>query len=275
MSKISFWSLWITLAIGTIVGINLLLGIGVMQSWSAVMLGVALSVVEVSLFVLLLRLLPQWPQGKSWWLLPALLWGGFASMVIISATGTSASTLMIMYGLDMFEASMGGAYPEEAVKALGVFLVLTAYRNFNRPWHGLVVGIVVGIGFEVVENTFYGGTGAVLDPVSDVAGTLSMWGMRTIFGPGIHGMLSGIAGWGIGLALFSAQRGVIWRLSQVCGWLFLAFACHFTWNIQWPSEDTSVMVMVCVGVVMYGTVIGIVAYSWKKAKKPDFAMVHY
>ncbi|QNE88651.1 PrsW family intramembrane metalloprotease [Corynebacterium incognita] len=62
---------------------------------------------------------------------------------------------------------MGGAYPEELAKALGLFLLLVTFRELHRPWHGFLGSAVVGLGFETAEYIFYGFMGALTDPVSD------------------------------------------------------------------------------------------------------------
>lgn len=176
----------------------------------------------------------------------AIWWGGSVVVVFSPLTaGETASELALKLGWDQLEASFGGAWAEEILKALGVWMLLWLGRSWwNRPWHGLVAGTFVGLGMEVIENAFYALDYAVYNPVSDVQGVIDVFLMRCTFGAGIHIVCTGLVGFGIGQALFAGtRRGVGWRLAQVFGWGAFAFAVHFLWNADWPAESATLIGM--------------------------------
>ena len=171
------------------------------------------------------RVSPMWPEELNWkWYLICLLWGGCASVGVVSVIGSPISTVLKRLNLMFFEAALGGAYPEEISKLLGVALILIVSQRFSRPWHGFVVGGMVGLGFEAFENIVYGSFGAMIDPNSDVDGALSVWGYRTVAGPGLHMCLTAISGLAIGYAIYLADIPMRKRLAYMFGGL--GWCCH-------------------------------------------------
>ena len=88
-------------------------------------------------------------------------------------------------------------------------------------------GGAVGIERREVDAGF----GALLDPNTDITGTLSMWGLRVFVGPGLHIIFSALAGWGLGQAVFTAGKSTAWRLARAGGWLFVGLA-----QLGWAPE---------------------------------------
>ena len=131
---------------------------------------------------------------------------------------------------------MSRRHTEELAKGLGVWLLLQIGRTWwNRPWHGLVAGMLVGLGFEVFENVMYAAMLAVIHPASDVSGVLDIWIMRTVFGPFMHVIFSGLVGYGIGVAVFGRGLSRTRRLGWIlcCG--FAGFFFHACWNLIMDS----------------------------------------
>lgn len=247
----------VSLVLCLILGAPVLLyfsGVNFLVSWVGASLGVLFSVLYVAFVLWLLRRSPMWPErgGAGWrWVAASLLWGGGVSFLLVMLGGLPVLAITDRLGLRLISASLGGAYPEEIAKVLGVGVILFSFRALNRPWHGLVTGAVVGLGFEVVENAMYGSFGAILDPNTDVTGTLEMWGVRIFAGPGLHIVFSAVAGWGLGLAVFAAGRSTAWRLRTAAGWLFVAFALHFAWNLLYPEGWMMIANYIVVSLVMY------------------------
>lgn len=247
----------VTLVVFTIIGIPVLLyfvATNVLISPVGGLLGLVFAIAYAALVIWLLSLSPMWPEraGAGWrWVAASLVWGAGVSFLIVMASGFPVMDLVSKLGWDLFEASFGGAYPEEIAKALGVGVILFTFRGLNRPWHGLVTGALVGLGFEAIENAMYGAMFAVMDPNSDVDGTLATWALRVFAGPGLHIVFSALAGWGLGLAIFTAGRSTAWRLRVAGVWLFIAFLLHFGWNIMWPVMWMQVVGMLAVALVMY------------------------
>ncbi len=218
------------------------------------LLGLGFGIIYVLVVLWLLSRSRMWPEraGAGWrWVLASLLWGGGISFALVMIGGMPVLTLVDRLGLVIVSASFGGAYPEEIAKALGVGVLLFTFRGLNRPWHGLMTGALIGLGFEMTENAMYGAFGAMLDPNTDLSGALDTWALRLFVGPGLHIIFSALAGWGLGLAVFTAGRSTAWRIGQAGGWLSVAFALHFAWNLLWPSELVQIISYVLVALVMY------------------------
>ncbi|RNE48211.1 PrsW family intramembrane metalloprotease [Corynebacterium alimapuense] len=229
-------------------------------------IGLVFAALYLVLVIWLLRRSPMWPDpsGAGWlWVAACLVWGAGVSFLLVMLSGPAILALTEKWGLELTEASFGGAYPEEIGKALGVGVILFSFRALNRPWHGLITGALVGLGFEAIENVLYGAIGAVLDPNSDINGTLWLWAVRLLAGPGLHIVLSALAGWGLGLAIFSAQRSTWWRVQVAGGWLAVAFLLHFAWNLMWPQTWMLIANYLAVSIVMYPLFI----WVWVRAHR--------
>ncbi|HZK32273.1 MAG TPA: PrsW family intramembrane metalloprotease, partial [Corynebacterium sp.] len=199
------------------------------------------------------RALPIWPVGGAGagWVFACLLWGSGIAILASYLTGTAVMDLARLAGWEAAMFSFGGAYPEEIGKALGVVVILMTFRGLNRPWHGLATGALVGLGFEVSENIGYGAIFAPLDPSADWIGALLIWGLRTVAGPFLHILWTGLAGWGIGLALFTADRTPGWRARVSLIWLLIPFALHFAWNYTWGTMAMTILAWVVNALIFY------------------------
>lgn len=222
----------------------------VIVPWSGVVAAVIIPV-YVAVCLLLLRRSPMWPaEASRWWILAALAWGGGVSIVAALAQGP-----LVDLSPEVLEYAWAGAYPEEFVKGLGVVCVVCACRRLDRPWHAMIVGAVVGLGFDVVENVGYGALGGLWDAHSDLRGALRGWGVRVAAGGPLHLAFTALVGWGVGWALFAAGRSVWWRAGVAGAWFLAAFALHFCWNIDAFTAAKQVVV----GVVLWGVFAWLVA----------------
>ena len=158
-------------------------------------------------------------------------------------------------------ASFAGALPEEVAKGLGAFFIIYLCPRITRPYHALTVGILVGLGFEAVENFGYGTVGAMYHPSSDLLGMLQMWGLRTVAGPGLHMVFTGILAYGLGLWLFTSHT---WRVAAL-GW-GLSTLFHFWWNLQPSSEPVQIASIIACAIVMYSTFIAVVIHALRAAR---------
>lgn len=209
-----------------------------------------LGAVHLAVAVLCVWALPIYRGTPKRLVVLALLWGGAASVVmaavVVQPPVVSAVDKLGWYSVT---ASFAGAYPEEIAKGLGIWLLLWMGRAWwNRPWHGIVAGLLVGLGFEVYENMMYAMMLAVMDPVSDLQGAFSTYFVRVIAGPAKHMMFSALVGYGIGLAMFvgakaGKRRGGAWRLGAIVLWGGLGFLTHFAWNVRWFNAPTLFQVL--------------------------------
>lgn len=225
--------------------------------------------VLLALGIYLWRLSPMWARPARGWVAASVLWGGAAAVTLALASSMPLSSLTVGLGWEQSMMSWSGAYPEEFSKALGVVFVLLSFRQLNRPWHGLIVGALVGWGFEVFENSLYASMGAIMHPTSDWIGMLQMWGLRLVAGPGLHLSFTAIAGFGIGWAIYAAHRPWWWRLGVGVGALFCSFCLHFAWNYMWDETWQLITQYVLVAAIMYPLVITLIIRGNRLAKQDD------
>lgn len=255
-------ALWCVLAVA-LLGSTLFTVPMMLLSGTGFLIGVVFVAAYITAVTALFRLTPMWPRAPKAWYFSSLLWGGALALGAALLVGGSVTSLVAKLGLHDAGASFGGAYPEEIAKATGVAVILFAFPALNRPWHGFVTGGLVGLGFEAVENVLYGVMGGMLDPNSDVVGTLQMWGLRLVVGPGLHVVFTSIAGLGIGLAFFRSGWGLRKRIGVGLGFLFIAFAAHFAWNYSWGGTIWPIVWLVLVALVIYPGF----AYAWWRCRK--------
>ncbi|MDO5032583.1 PrsW family intramembrane metalloprotease [Corynebacterium sp.] len=257
-------ALWVIIALGSLPA---LLNFGVMflpapgPAALSLLIAAALGAVGVALW----RVSPMWVKGAGW-ASASVLWGCTAAVSLAFIPGAPLMSTAATVGWDGAIMSWAGAYPEEFSKALGVLFILLSFRQLNRPWHGMVVGAMVGWGFEVYENFLYSVTGALMHPSSDWLGMLQMWGLRLLAGPGLHMCLTALAGYGIGWALFSAYKPLWWRLAVGFGTLAGSFLLHFAWNYMWDATWVMIVQYVLVAAVLYPTVIYAVLRGNRRAR---------
>lgn len=275
MSRLFSITLWVAVLLAT-PAIFLSLASFAFVDAASIAVNLVFAVLYVVIVVGALSRTPLWPQFKLpgerknragiAWVAGSLMWGAFVGFGLIMIFAGPILTLTDKLNWDFVSMSFAGAYPEEIAKALGVAIILLSFRQLNRPWHGLITGALVGLGFEVNENILYGTTGGMMDPNSDLDGVLMMWQYRTLLGPLIHTLLTAFAGYGIALALFRAHKTKAWRWSVAIGWLFLAFALHFAWNLMWGNNIASVINIVVISLVMYPLAIYLIWRSWAEAR---------
>lgn len=254
------------------------------QSPIAFGLGLVFGALYFLITVPLMSKTPLWPDFKTGkyglngarlrrqgsttsWLLASIFWGAIAALTMVMIPEVALMDIAQKMDWESGSLSLAGGYAEEIAKTLGVILLVLAYRQINRPWHAVMTGFFVGLGFEVMENVLYGSTFAMLDPNSDLDGTLLSWTIRTFAAPLLHAVLSAIAAYGVGLAFFRRNRSVPWRAMTATLWVLLAFALHFIWNWQWDSEMASYANIIVVWLIMYPTFIFIFVRCWKQAKQ--------
>lgn len=208
MSKLFRTALWIFSGLGLIGFISQTV-ITLLISPLMGIISILIAAILVAVVIALLRLSPMWARPARVWAPLAFLWGSGMAISLASMSSPAVMQLAINSGwIDSF-MSWSGAYPEEISKATGVLFVLMSFRQLNRPWHGWMVGAVIGLGFEANENILYGSMGATTHPDSDFTGLIQMWGLRLIAGPGLHVLLTALAGWGIGWALYRCRQAAL------------------------------------------------------------------
>ena len=268
MSKLFRTALWIFSGLGLIGFISQTV-ITLLISPLMGIISILIAAILVAVVIALLRLSPMWARPARVWAPLAFLWGSGMAISLAAISSTPVMQLAINSGwVDSF-MSWSGAYPEEISKAAGVLFVLMSFRQLNRPWHGWMVGAVVGLGFEANENILYGSMGATTHPDSDFAGLIQMWGLRLIAGPGLHVLLTALAGWGIGWALYAAAKPLWWRISVALGCLAASFLLHFGWNYLHDSDIAAVIQALAVAIILYPLSVWLILRGNKYAHDDD------
>lgn len=209
------------------------------QAWATLGIASCLAAIEI-VVVGTLVLLQAISKGTPKRLVAMSLgWGGMIALMSV-ASGLSVPWMSISDKMGWYSASMSmaAAVPEELVKGMGVLVLLWIGRAWwNRPWHGLVAGLLVGLGFGAMENAMYAMTFASLDPQSDVSGALSVYGSRILLGPEVHVLMTGLVGYAIGKALYEGPAlNISGRVSTVIGCFLISMTVHFAWNLQLPND---------------------------------------
>ncbi|GAB3483504.1 PrsW family intramembrane metalloprotease [Nocardiopsis coralliicola] len=178
----------------------------------AAVAALALLVVGVVAFWLLRRIRPVRPPSRRTALI-AVAWGGLAAtggaMIANSGLGTVWNTALGLQAGTAWGAALSAPVSEELLKLAGVVVIAVAWPSAVRgPVDGFVVGSLVGLGFELVENLTYAlnaiiqaGAVAELEPV------LSTTFIRVILtGLGSHWAMSAVAGTAVGLLAAARWR---------------------------------------------------------------------
>ncbi|MCF4005624.1 PrsW family intramembrane metalloprotease [Corynebacterium uropygiale] len=264
------WVLGVCLLIGA-VGLLLHLGVAARVSWQGVLFGLPLAILQAAVLVGLLRLSPLWrgvrpahPSRLGWpTVAAALLWGGGVAVVAAPLLANPMKDLVSALGWVPLEASLAGAWPEEFLKGLGVVLILLSVSHLCRPWQGLLMGALIGLGFEVQENLMYGYVEGLAHPDSDAVGMAATWLMRVLGGPFLHACWTALIGWGVGLALYGLRKDARRRAVQSAAWMCAGLALHLCWNLAISNEAFAVVWMVLIAVLSYGAVLTV---GWRQTR---------
>lgn len=203
-------------------------------------------------------------ERAPWTLLAgSLAWGGLiATGVALQANQAIYSVLTATYG-EEFSQEWGPAIAapltEESLKTIGIiWAVLMATRRIRSAIDGFVVGAMVGVGFQVVENFIY--TGNVLaapGPEGDeVRGVLTVFFVRGIAsGLWSHAAYSGFVGLGIGFLFTRPDIRLKWRMAAAIGMFLIAVALHSLWNTPVLIDVPLWLSMVLKGALIVGLVL--------------------
>ncbi len=178
-------------------------------------------------------------EREPWTLVAfAFVWGGFiATGLALSANDAIQSIVTTAAGPQVageWGAALAGPTTEEILKGLGIVMAaLLARRRMRSPVDGFILGAVVGLGFQVVEDVVY--TANVLN-LADAAGSPGqaigqMFVIRGLMaGLWSHAAYSGLVGLGIGYALTRPQWSAARRVAAVALGFLAAWGLHFLWN---------------------------------------------
>jgi len=163
----------------------------------------------------------------------AFLWGGLVSTWVMSAPANSAVLSLYgkLVGID-FALAWGPAltapFTEETAKLTGVVIMLLIARQHVRSvYDGMLLGMFVGLGFQVFENvkylSSYAETNFSSSPLTDMLFVFVMRGISGIWG---HWLFSGIAGAGVGYFIGATDQSLARRVVVASAFILFAMLCH-------------------------------------------------
>lgn len=223
---------------------------------------VLLALLQVVVVVGVFKLIPIFKGTPKRLIFLALAWGGFSAVALAGGL-LSPPWLNVAEKMGWFSHSLsiGAAVPEELVKAFGVMLLLWIGRAWwNRPWHGLVAGMLVGLGFDAFENALYSVTMGITHPESDLQGALDVFSLRLVAGPMLHVLFTGIFGWAIGRLMYEGGKFTrAQRWGSVLLWGLVAISGHYMWNIL-PAGQTELVITVVIKIVLYIALVAVLVW---------------
>jgi protease PrsW len=196
------------------------------------------------------------------------VWGAVAAIGAFALLGNDAvmtlyaKTLGASFAFD-WGAALTAPVNEELAKGAGILLLLTlAPRLIRSPFDGLVVGALVGLGFQISEDISYAFIGAA-NAFGDVGAAWTTIIARTLASIPSHWMFSGI--FGAGLVWFIGRPEVPARKGLGAALMLTAMLMHGLWNASsaigggsafaWIVPTTVACVLIGVFVRVYQTTV--------------------
>ena len=210
------------------------------------------------------------------------VWGAVAAIGAFALLGNDA--VMNLYAKAFgasFASDWGAAVTapinEELAKGAGILLLLTlAPRLIRSPFDGLVVGALVGLGFQISEDISYAFIGAA-NAFGDVDAAWATIFARTVVSIPSHWMFSGI--FGAGLVWFIGRPELPARKGLGAGLMLTAMLMHGLWNASsaiggdsafaWMVPAAVAFVLIGVFVWVYRTTVPVEREWMRELMAPE------
>jgi protease PrsW len=187
-------------------------------------------------FVVLRRLRPVRPPPLIW-SLAAVVWGAtaaagcalLANRGLIDLWAKGAGT---RFAAD-WSASLSAPLNEELLKLCGVvMIVLAAPAVIQGPLDGLIIGALVGLGFQATENVTYGLNNIVLSGATDAAqAVFDSFAVRVgVTALGSHWTMTAVAGAGVGYLVARSRGAEHGSVLTAVACLLTAMAMHLIFD---------------------------------------------
>ncbi|MET1005308.1 MAG: PrsW family intramembrane metalloprotease [Propionibacteriaceae bacterium] len=163
----------------------------------------------------------------------ALIWGGLGAIGVAGIANGAGDTILIKTAGPLVAETWGPAITapitEETLKLLGVAVIaLIAHNAVRSTLDGLFFGVLVGLGFQVIEDFSYALTAGAAGGLDDMVTTFLF---RSVLG-GLfsHAVYTGITGAGLGYLIARKDKSWAQRIGAAVGLFLLAMGIHFLWN---------------------------------------------
>ena len=197
-------------------------------------------------FLVLRRLRPARPPPLPW-SAAAVVWGataaaGCALLANRGLIGLWAKGVGTRFAAD-WSASLSAPLNEEVLKLCGVVLiVLAAPAVIQGPLDGLIIGALVGLGFQATENVTYGLNNVVLSGATDPArAVFDSFAVRVgLTALGSHWTMTAIAGAGVGYLVAHRRGAEHGSVLAAVACLLTAMAMHLIFDAPQIAEVVKV-----------------------------------
>ncbi len=226
-------------------------------------LGVAIAVVPVPVYVLLALWLDRFEPEPARILAQTFAWGGtVAVFVALMANGVVQALLDTVLGPetgDVVGSVLTAPVVEELAKGFALLLLFSELRDeFDGVVDGVVYASMVGLGFAMIENVQYYGQAVAGGTESSVLTFV----LRGLVAPFAHPLFTSMFGIGLGMVREGHHRARGWAVA-VLG-LGLAMALHALWNLSASFEGWFAVLYLLVMVPAFLGVLWVVAASLRR-----------
>ena len=161
----------------------------------------------------------------------ALLWGGFVATWFAAKANAALQDMFTLWFsgkfYDRWGLAISAATNEELLKALGVVvLLLLPMAKVRSTLDGWYYGLMVGLGFQVVEDFLY-----TVQESNNMGDAVQFLVHRGLFaGLWAHAVYSGLVGAGIAYFVTRKDKPMARRIVQMVGLFAVAWFFHFVWD---------------------------------------------
>jgi RsiW-degrading membrane proteinase PrsW (M82 family) len=217
---------WVTAALILVFGVSMAVEVASgVSAPSALLAAVLLGAVQAVLLWLIVRAMPRFRRQPRSLRIVAVVWGATVVPGVAIIANSAYGDSLWSFGLKSLTAALTAPVNEDAMRLLGVLVVLSlAGVRRITVMDGAVYGFLVGAGFEVLENLLYALRG------EDLLGTLSTGVARLVVGFGLHALWTTAAGAGLAYCLSRKQQGVGGRWWVLILMMLAPMLLHAAWD---------------------------------------------
>ena len=192
----------------------------------------------------------------------ALVWGGFIAAGMALNANEAFIDLLAASGGTEFAETWGPAvvapFVEEPLKTAGIVaVILMSSRMIRGSVDGFVVGAMLGLGFQCVENFVYTANALFDSSNQDKADAIVSVFLARGVASGLwsHAAYSGIVGLGVGFAFTRLDLSRGRRIGAAVAAFLVAWSLHLLWNMPWPFDDVGALSAALRGMLIIGVLL--------------------
>ena len=207
----------------------------------------------------------------------ALVWGGTVAVYLASQANQALESIFTQVFSPEWNQQWGlaisAATNEEPLKLLGVIvLVLMPLTCVRTTLDGLFYGMMVGLGFQVVEDYMY--TVGQAFTLGDAVGFLLTRGV--VAGLFAHAVYTGITGAGLGYLISRRDKSMGMRILVAVAAFAFAWCMHVFWDspvlTDWGEESTGAFFAVIFVKGAPALLILLLALRWgREHERPEWS----